>query len=53
MPTQRRISKKKTGPKPEVVKLKGDWKDLMGKALKKERPKEGWPTPKKGKKRDR
>jgi hypothetical protein len=34
---------KRTGPKPERVKVKGNWEDAIGKALKKERPKEGWP----------
>ncbi len=32
-----------TGPKPERLKLKGDWQMLVGKALKKPRPKKGWP----------
>jgi len=35
--------KAKTGPKPEVLKLRGDWQGLVGKALKKQRPKKGWP----------
>ncbi len=35
--------KVKTGPAPERVKFSGDWKKAVGKALKKERPKEGWP----------
>jgi hypothetical protein len=43
--------KKKTGPKPERLKLKGEWQQLMGKALKKPRPAEGWPEDKKAKKR--
>lgn len=42
--------KKKTGPKPERLKLKGDWKDMVGKALKKKRPADGWPEPVKRKK---
>jgi len=42
--------KRKTGPKPEVLKLKGDWEALIGKALSKPRPKKGWPKPKGGKK---
>jgi hypothetical protein len=41
--------KKPTGPEPERVKLPGDWKQSVGKALKKERPKEGWPKPEKKK----
>ena len=34
--------KKKTGPKEERLKLKGDWQALVGKALAKQRPKKGW-----------
>ncbi|HZP11415.1 MAG TPA: hypothetical protein VFB36_03220 [Nevskiaceae bacterium] len=33
----------KTGPKPETLKLKGNWKGLVKKALKKPRPEKGWP----------
>ena len=36
-------TKSKTGPKEERLKLKGDWQSLMAKALKKPRPKKGWP----------
>lgn len=36
-------TKKKTGPKAERLKLKGDWQALVGKALAKKRPKKGWP----------
>jgi len=35
--------KAKSGPEPERVKLSGDWTKSVGKALKKERPKVGWP----------
>jgi len=35
--------KKRTGPNPERVKIKDDWETAIGKALKKERPKGGWP----------
>ncbi len=31
------------GPEPERLNLEGDWEKLVGKALKKKRPKEGWP----------
>jgi len=37
----------KTGPKPERLKLKGDWEQLVGKALAKKRPAKGWPKLKK------
>lgn len=33
----------KTGPKPDTVKIEGDWEDAVDKALEKKRPKEGWP----------
>ena len=39
----------KTGPKPERLKLQGDWQGLVGKALAKKRPAKGWPKQKKGK----
>ena len=32
------------GPVPERVKIKGNWETTVGKATKKEHPKEGWPT---------
>jgi hypothetical protein len=34
---------KKRGPEAERLKLKGDWQALIGKAMKKPRPKKGWP----------
>lgn len=45
------IEKKKSGPVPERIKLKGDWQKLMGKALAKKRPAKGWPKAKKETKR--
>lgn len=36
--------KAKRGPTAERLKIKGDWEKAVGKALKKERPKEGWPN---------
>lgn len=38
--------KKTTGPEPDRLKLEGNWKDLIAKALSKKRPPEGWPKPK-------
>ena len=40
---------KRTGPKPETVKLKGPWEKAVRHALKKERPAEGWPDQPKSK----
>ncbi len=34
---------KNPGPKPERLKLEGDWQQAAKKALKKKRPKGGWP----------
>jgi hypothetical protein len=31
------------GPKPEVLKLEGNWKDAIKKSLEKKKPAEGWP----------
>ena len=31
-------SKRKPGPKPESLKIEGDWKDAVGKALKRGKP---------------
>lgn len=41
--------KKRPGPEPDTLKLEGDWEEMVGKAVKKERPKEGWPKPPKKK----
>jgi len=43
MEDKRRI---KTGPKPERLKLRGEWQGLVGKALAKKRPAKGWPKQK-------
>jgi len=43
--------KKTAGPEPDRVKLTGDWETAIGKALKKKRPKDGWPDPTKDKKK--
>ena len=31
------------GPKPETLKVEGDWQQAMKKALGKKKPNEGWP----------
>lgn len=37
--------KEKPGPKPDRVKIDEDWEEAVRKALKKKRPKDGWPKP--------
>lgn len=37
--------RRKPGPKADKVKIEGDWERAMEKALKKKRPKDGWPKP--------
>jgi hypothetical protein len=34
----------KRGPKPDILKLEGDWRDLMKQSLQKKKPKEDWPS---------
>lgn len=47
-----RNTKKKRGPKEEVLKAEGvDWQEAMAHALRKSKPKEGWPKPEKKAKR--
>lgn len=36
------------GPEPDRVKVDIPWEEAVGKALKKKRPKGGWPVEKKG-----
>jgi hypothetical protein len=41
--------KAKPGPDPDRLNLEGDWEELVGDALRKKRPPEGWPPkPEKG-----
>lgn len=42
--------KRNTGPVPDRVKIDQDWEEAMADAMKKKRPKEGWPKPEKEKK---
>lgn len=35
----------KKGPKPDHLIVNGDWRSAMGKAIKKKKPKNGWPEP--------
>jgi hypothetical protein len=33
----------KRGPKPDTLKIHGDWHEAMKKSLQKKKPPEGWP----------
>jgi hypothetical protein len=33
----------KPGPKEDLLKIEGDWKDAIKKSLSKKKPPEGWP----------
>lgn len=33
----------KRGPKADVLKIEGNWRDAMKKSLQKKKPPEGWP----------
>ena len=46
-----RKPKKKRGPKPDHLKIDGDWEDAVKQALGKEKPEEGWPEEEKDKKK--
>jgi hypothetical protein len=43
--TKQKKAKKpaKRGPKPDILKLEGNWKDAVQKSLSKKKPPEGWP----------
>ena len=50
MPPKEKVGhdKKPRGPEPERLKIDEDWRNAVGKALKKRRPKQGWPKQEKG-----
>jgi hypothetical protein len=37
--------RKQPGPEPEVLKIEGDWKEAVKKALRVKKPAGGWPKP--------
>jgi hypothetical protein len=37
------LTKRKTGPKPQLLKIKGNWERAVTKSFKKKKPPEGWP----------
>ena len=41
--TKRKQTGEKRGPKPDVLKIEGDWQDAIKKSLQKKKPAEGWP----------
>ena len=45
----KKTTNKKTGPKPERVKSDKNWEEAITDAMKKKRPKNGWPEPEKKK----
>lgn len=36
--------KEKPGPKPDTLKIEGDWQEAMKRSLLKKKPAEGWPS---------
>jgi hypothetical protein len=38
-----RRSESTPGPKPDILKIEGDWKEAVKKSLTKKKPAEGWP----------
>jgi hypothetical protein len=40
---QQQEPKQQPGPKPELLKIEGDWKDAVKKSLEKKKPADGWP----------
>ena len=42
-PSTTKKPKAAPGPKPQVLKLHGNWQSLMKKSLLKKKPPEGWP----------
>jgi len=44
MKNSRTQKKRKTpGPKPEIIKIEGDWRDAVKQSLQKKKPASGWP----------
>jgi hypothetical protein len=40
---KKKPQKKTPGPKPEVLKINGQWQDAIKKSLDAKKPSEGWP----------
>jgi hypothetical protein len=43
MPKPAKENPDKRGPKPDLLKIDGDWKDAVKKSLTKKKPAGGWP----------
>jgi hypothetical protein len=43
MPKPAKKTLEKRGPKPDLLKIDGDWKDAVKKSLAKKKPGTGWP----------
>jgi hypothetical protein len=46
MPKATKKSPEKRGPKADLLKIDGDWKDAVKKSLAKKKPAAGWPKDK-------
>jgi len=42
-PTSSRKKKATPGPKPDLLKIKGDWEQAIVRSFKKKKPVNGWP----------
>lgn len=42
-PDKAKPLKEQPGPKPDLLKIEGDWKDAIKKSLEKKKSAEGWP----------
>ena len=40
---KKKADQMKRGPKPEILKLEGNWEDAIKRSLQKKRPAKGWP----------
>jgi hypothetical protein len=43
MPKPAKKKPAKTAPKPDTLKIEGNWKDAVKKSLSKKKPNQGWP----------
>jgi len=43
MAAKKKAAKKRPGPEPARLRIKGEWKQAIKKAMKKRKPREGWP----------